>query len=97
QGSRSVAAADRMIPRPPSPLVLRPRLFELLDEGTKGLLTLVSAPAGAGKTSLLASWLSEEARKVAWLTPRPQLGEASFWAEWLAAVQRMAPPRTSLA
>jgi LuxR family maltose regulon positive regulatory protein len=91
-----VAAADLVIPRPPRPLVVRPRLFALLDEGTKGPLTLISAPAGAGKTSLLASWLAAEPRNVAWLSPRPQLGEASFWAEWLAAVKRVAPPRTSL-
>ena len=62
----------------------------------KGPLTLISAPAGAGKTSLLTSWLAREPRKVAWLSPRPQLGEASFWAEWLAAVQRVVPSRSLL-
>jgi LuxR family transcriptional regulator, maltose regulon positive regulatory protein len=91
-----VSAADLAIPSPPRPLVLRPRLFALLDEGTTGPLTLVSAPAGAGKTSLLASWLAVEPREVAWLSPRPHLGEASFWAEWLAAIRRVAPPRSSL-
>jgi LuxR family maltose regulon positive regulatory protein len=96
QGSRSVAAADLVIPRPPKPLVDRPRLFEPLDRGVEGLLTLISAPAGAGKTSLLASWLAAEPREVAWLTPRPQLTEAAFWAEWLAAVQRVAPPRSAV-
>jgi LuxR family transcriptional regulator, maltose regulon positive regulatory protein len=96
QGSRSVAAADLVIPRPPNPLVDRPRLFELLDEGVARLLTLISAPAGTGKTSMLASWLAAEPRAVAWLTPRPQLTEAAFWAEWLAAVQRVAPPRAAI-
>ena len=51
---------------------------------------------GTGKTSLLASWLAAEPRQVAWLTPRPQLTEAGFWAEWLAAVQRVAPPRSAV-
>src|SRR5262249_24069392 len=96
QGSRSVAAADLVIPRPPKPLVKRPRLFELLDEGVEGQLTLLSAPAGAGKTSLLASWLAVQPRDGAWLAPRPQLTEATFWAELLASVQGVAPPPSAL-
>jgi LuxR family transcriptional regulator, maltose regulon positive regulatory protein len=59
-------------------------------------VTLISAPAGSGKTSLLASWLATEPRPVAWLAPRPQLSEAAFWAELLASVQRVAPPRSAL-
>ena len=97
QGLRSVAAADLVIPQPPRPLVLRPRLFDLLDEGVKGPLTLISAPAGAGKTSLLASWLAADSRRVVWLSPRPQIGEAAFWAEWLTAIQRVAPAGSQLA
>jgi LuxR family maltose regulon positive regulatory protein len=85
-----------VIPRPPRPLVKRPRLFDLLDEGIEGPVTLISAPAGAGKTSLLASWLAVEPRPVAWLAPRPQLTEAAFWAELLASVQRVAPSRSAL-
>src|SRR4029453_3670456 len=96
QASRAVAAADLAVPQPPQPLVLRPRLFRVLDEGTKRPLTLISAPAGFGKTSLLSSWLSVEQREVAWLTPRRQLGEAAFWAEWLTAVQRVAPADSAL-
>src|SRR5215211_6959152 len=57
RGSPAVSAADLEVPQPPQPLVLRPRLFAVLDEGTEKPLTLVSAPAGAGKTSLLSSWL----------------------------------------
>src|SRR2546423_574362 len=96
QGSRSVAAADLVIPRPPKPLVDRPRLFERLDDGVAGPLTLISAPAGAGKTSLLASWLAGNPREVAWLTPRPQLTEAAFWAEWLPPRHPVAPARSCL-
>src|SRR5256714_13685140 len=96
QGSRSVAAADLVIPRPPKPLVDRPRLFERLDDGVAGPLTLISAPAGAGKTALPASWLAGNPREVAWLTTRPPPTEAAFWAEWLAAVHRVAPARSGL-
>ncbi|MBQ1075862.1 AAA family ATPase [Micromonospora sp. C31] len=49
--------ASRLRPAPsPEPLVLRPRLLRALDEGTAGPVTLVRAPAGWGKTTLLASW-----------------------------------------
>ncbi|WP_435823532.1 LuxR C-terminal-related transcriptional regulator [Micromonospora echinofusca] len=49
--------ASRLCPAPPpEPLVLRPRLLRALDEGTAGPVTLVRAPAGWGKTTLLASW-----------------------------------------
>jgi LuxR family transcriptional regulator, maltose regulon positive regulatory protein len=40
------------------PLIPRPRLTEHLNEGIKRKCTLISAPAGSGKTSLLSSWLS---------------------------------------
>ena len=39
-------------------LVSRPRLIERLDQGTERKLTLISAPAGFGKTTLLAEWLA---------------------------------------
>lgn len=43
-------------PAPPGPLLLRPRLVELLETGAGGPVTLVAAPAGWGKTTLLAGW-----------------------------------------
>ena len=47
------------IPQPRSRLVSRPRLFDNLDEGTSKVLTLVCAPAGYGKTTLLVEWISK--------------------------------------
>lgn len=50
--------ASRLVPAvPPEPLLLRPRLLRRLDEGSGGPVTLVRAPAGWGKTTLLASWV----------------------------------------
>ena len=51
-------------------LVWRPRLIERLDEGLRlgRGLTLVSAPAGYGKTTLIAQWLQTVDRPVAWLS-----------------------------
>ena len=45
-------------PGPRPGLVPRPRLIEQLDHGAAAKLTLVSAPAGFGKSRLLAEWLA---------------------------------------
>src|SRR2546425_11790237 len=52
-------------------LVPRPRLSDCLNRGVESRLTLVSAPAGFGKTTLLADWLAAVAvdgRTVTWLS-----------------------------
>jgi len=49
-----------------SNILPRPRLFERLDEGLNGKLTLISAPAGYGKTTLLTSWIKHLRRSVVW-------------------------------
>lgn len=49
-------------------VVIRQRLLERLQEGLNHALTLVSAPAGFGKTTLLSEWLGEVNLKVAWLS-----------------------------
>jgi len=46
----------------------RPRLLERLEAGTAGRLTLVSAPAGYGKTTALAAWAASTSKPVAWLS-----------------------------
>src|SRR3954447_1639460 len=53
--------ADRLvIPAPPMVYLDRPRLLKRLGAGARGPLTLVSAPAGTGKTVLVASWAARE-------------------------------------
>src|SRR5438445_7374319 len=49
-------------------VVSRPRLLERLNEGLHGKLTLISAPAGFGKTTLVSEWLAGGPRPVAWLS-----------------------------
>ncbi len=53
-------------------LVPRPRLIERLNAGLHRKLTLISAPAGFGKTTLVASWLDDlrldTKNKIAWLS-----------------------------
>lgn len=45
-------------PVPPPDLIARPQVTRLLDAGLRGRLTLISAPAGFGKTTLVAQWLT---------------------------------------
>ena len=72
-------------------LVSRPRLIERLDQGTERKLTLVSAPAGFGKTTLLAEWVAGTAasdRPAAWVSlDQSDNDPALFWAYFVAALQ----------
>ena len=54
-----------LLPQPRGDAVARPRLTELLDQGRERRLTLVSAPAGFGKTMLLAKGLTQADRPAA--------------------------------
>jgi LuxR family maltose regulon positive regulatory protein len=49
-------------------LVPRPALVARLKGGLDGKLTLVSAPTGFGKTTLIVEWLSRAHRPVAWVS-----------------------------
>lgn len=56
------------VPLIPAEFVHRPRLVERIHRGVKGPLTLLSAPAGFGKTNLLVEWVMQSPLSVAWLT-----------------------------
>ncbi len=56
------------IPRTHRDLVPRPRLMERLDTALHGKLTIVSAPAGYGKTTTLTSWIDHSLIQTAWLS-----------------------------
>jgi LuxR family maltose regulon positive regulatory protein len=75
--------------------VERPRLLERLSRGAESKLTLVSAPAGFGKTTLLAEWLegaASEGTSTAWLSLDPGDSQATtFWSYVIAALQTVAP------
>jgi LuxR family maltose regulon positive regulatory protein len=77
-------------------LVLRPRLVDRLHEGFRQgcRLTLISAPAGYGKTTLLAEWIADRKLppRVAWLVLDEGDNDAArFFAYLLAALQRVDP------
>ena len=79
------------VPRRPRSLVPRPRLSDRLTRGAESALTLVSAPAGFGKTTLLTEWLaatSADGRSVAWLSLDQRDNDpVLFWTYFVAALR----------
>src|SRR5919112_222651 len=76
-------------------LVSRPLLSGRLREGLGCKLTLLSAPAGFGKTTLLSMWLAAsfgQGRSAAWLSLDASDNDpARFWRYFIAAVDRLRP------
>jgi LuxR family transcriptional regulator, maltose regulon positive regulatory protein len=79
-------------PLPRAHLVRRPRLAARLTQGMMGALTLVSAPAGFGKTTLLAQWLAESGMPVAWLSLEPGDNELVRFLSYLIATLQTLDP-----
>src|SRR5215210_2747375 len=65
---RQILRAKLYVPRGRLDNVPRPRLYERLNEGARRELTVVSAPAGFGKTTLLADWSQRSELPVAWVS-----------------------------
>ncbi|RPI26011.1 MAG: hypothetical protein EHM70_19485, partial [Chloroflexota bacterium] len=72
--------------------VARPRLLELLNAGSQRALTLVSAPAGFGKTTLLTSWVSHTHLPIAWLSIDEGDNDPVRFVSYLAAALESALP-----
>src|SRR5207249_295390 len=69
--STPILATKLYIPPPRPNVVSRPRLLERLNEGLHRKLTLISAPAGFGKTTLVSAWVEGIERpraRTAWLS-----------------------------
>ncbi len=81
-----------LAPRPRGRTVARPRLADRLTLGADTPLTLVSAPAGFGKTTLLSAWLAAGAdRATAWVSlDERDRDPTAFWSYVLRAVERAA-------
>ena len=94
--SAAVAERDALlatklnVPGPRPGLVPRPRLSERLDEGLRRGLVLVCAPAGYGKTVLLAEWAQRSQVPAAWLSlDGGDNDPARFWRHAIAALDRV--------
>src|ERR1700738_752278 len=73
-------------------VVSRPRLLERLNEGLHRKLTLIAAPAGFGKTTLVSAWVAGCDQQVAWLSlDEGDSDPARFLTYLVAALQTIAP------
>src|SRR5438876_2854200 len=76
------------IPPVRSVLLQRSHLLTVLDQSRSVPLTLLSASAGFGKTTLLSAWASQSTSQVAWLTLDEQDSDPTrFWAYVIAALR----------
>src|SRR5580698_9505496 len=98
--SAGVAAAERdvllatklHVPGPRPGFVARPRLARALGQGLARGLVVVCAPAGFGKTALLADWVRSGDHRVAWLSlDAADNDPVRFWRHVIAALDRARP------
>src|ERR1700716_340118 len=99
----SVATIARAAPHPrpastgvsrAAGLLRRDDLLAALDRATLRKLTVISAPPGSGKTSLLRAWSDRASkdRRVAFVTvPRDQQDAQQFWLAVLDAIRQTDP------
>ena len=91
--STIILATKLYIPPPRPKIVLRPRLIERLNEGLSSgcKLTLISASAGFGKTTLVSEWVAGCERPVAWLSlDEGDNDPTRFLTYFVAALQTLA-------
>jgi len=80
------------VPQLRARLVPRPHVVELLEQGTQRALTLISAPAGSGKTTILSSWLRDAEVLAAWLSLDGHDNDLHrFWTYVLTALDLLRP------
>ena len=94
----SLLRTKLFIPAPRNDLIRRQRLFDLLQSDLQQekeftrKLTLISAPAGYGKTTLASQWLAEADLPVAWLTLETSENDPTRFLTYLvAALQTVSP------
>jgi LuxR family maltose regulon positive regulatory protein len=88
--SESILLTKLYIPPLRPGLIRRPRLLEMLDNALQHRLTLLSAPAGFGKTTLLSDWAHHVEAPVTWVTLDQGDNEpARFLSYLVAALHRI--------
>ncbi|MBI5965910.1 MAG: helix-turn-helix transcriptional regulator [Chloroflexi bacterium] len=92
--STAILATKLYIPPIRPQLVLRPRLIEQLNEGlfSSRKLTIISASAGFGKTTLVSDWVASCERRIAWLSlDEDDNDPARFLTYLITALQTIVP------
>src|SRR5258708_7408727 len=98
QGGFPMAETELLVTKftiPPvrSALLQRSHLLEVLDQSRSFPLTLLSASAGFGKTTLLSTWASQSTSQVAWLSLDEQDNDPTrFWVYVIAALRKAGSP-----
>lgn len=92
-----VLATKLYAPRPRSRVVVRPRLIERLEEGSRGALIVISAPAGFGKTTVISEWIARRTPRgpdvpTAWLSLTEGDGDLDRFLTYLVAAVRTVRP-----
>ncbi|WP_135549533.1 LuxR C-terminal-related transcriptional regulator [Paenibacillus cymbidii] len=86
----TILATKLYIPVPRTGVVLRPRLIDRLNRGLNRKLTLISASAGFGKTTLVSEWAARCDRPVAWLSlDEGDLDPTRFLTHFIAALRKV--------
>ena len=92
---QQLLATKFLLPTAPRVVIPRPRLHILLDKSLKHPLTLLSAPAGFGKTTLLSTWvrsLAAHKTRICWLSlDEDENDPLLFWTYVLSALQTQDP------
>jgi LuxR family maltose regulon positive regulatory protein len=86
-----IMTAKFLVPAVKAPVVPRPRLFESLTAAVRGPLTLVSAPAGSGKTVLVSTWVTsgDAPGPIVWISLEEEDQQPGvFWSYLLAGLRR---------
>ncbi|MCO1660607.1 helix-turn-helix transcriptional regulator [Pseudonocardia humida] len=87
RGRLGVPRVKTAVPRLSARHVSRPRLLDALDAAAPGQLVLVSAPAGYGKTLLLAEWAAHNPTRTAWVAlDEDDNDDRRFWSAVLTAL-----------
>ncbi len=78
--------------------ISRPSLLDRLTIGLQRKLTIVAAPAGYGKTALLAEWARVSRQTLAWISlDREDNEPARFWAYFIGSLRRLHPELEAVA
>lgn len=88
----SILTTRLYVPPPPPRGVSRPALIDRLNKGLHRKLTLISAPAGFGKTTLVSAWIAEGQLPVAWVSlDADDSDPARFLSYVISALQTCVP------